>query len=65
MLGLAGAFGATRLMLKAGVLIQVSPNDPIVFVTITVLLVIIGVIACWLPARRAAHISPTEALRTE
>jgi ABC-type antimicrobial peptide transport system permease subunit len=64
-LGLGGAFGATRLMQQAGFLIQVSPNDPLVFITITALLVIIGVIACWLPARRAARIAPTEALRTE
>jgi ABC-type antimicrobial peptide transport system permease subunit len=63
--GLGGALGATRLMQKAGFLIQVSPNDPLVFVTITGLLVCIGVIACWLPARRAARIAPTEALRTE
>ena len=64
-LGLGGAFAATRLMQQAGFLIQVSPNDPIVFVSITVLLLIIGAIACWLPARRASRIAPTEALRTE
>jgi putative ABC transport system permease protein len=64
-LGLGGAFAATRLMQKAGFLIQVSPNDPFVFVSITLLLVIIGVLACWLPAKRAARIAPTDALRTE
>jgi predicted permease len=64
-LGLGGAFGATRLMQQAGFLIQVSPSDPLVFITITILLVMIGAIACWLPARRAAHIAPTDALRTE
>ena len=40
-------------------------DDPVVFVGITVLLIAIGVAACWLPARRAAQIAPTEALRTE
>ena len=64
-LGLGGAFGATHLMQKAGFLIQVSPNDPLVFVSITILLVLIGIVACWLPAKRAARIAPTEALRTE
>jgi ABC-type antimicrobial peptide transport system permease subunit len=64
-LGLAGAAAATRLMAKAGFLVRVSPNDPLVFTGITVLLIVIGVFACWLPARRAAAIAPTEALRTE
>jgi predicted permease len=64
-LGLAGAFAATRLMQKAGFLIQVSPNDPLVFVSITILLVAIGIVACWLPAARASRITPTTALRSE
>ncbi len=64
-LGLVGALGATRLLAKTGVLVRVSPDDPLVFCAITVLLLIIGLFACWLPARRAARIAPTEALRTE
>jgi ABC-type lipoprotein release transport system permease subunit len=43
----------------------VSPTDPLVFCSITFLLSAIGLFACWLPARRAARIDPTEALRTE
>lgn len=62
-LGLGGAFAATRLL--NSVLGLISPTDPLVFVSITFLLSAIGFFACWLPARRAAHVAPTEALRTE
>ncbi len=64
-LGLGGAFGATTLMAKSGLAMQVSAGDPLVFASITALLTSIGLVACWLPARRAARIAPTEALRTE
>jgi putative ABC transport system permease protein len=64
-LGLGGAFATTRLLDQGGFLIGISAHDPLVFIGITVLLIAIGVAACWLPARRAARIAPTEALRTE
>jgi predicted permease len=64
-LGLGGALATTRLLDGVGFLIGVSPDDPLVFIGITALLITIGVAACWLPARRAARIAPTEALRTE
>ncbi|HWA26822.1 MAG TPA: ABC transporter permease [Lacunisphaera sp.] len=64
-IGLGGAFGATHLMTKAGLALQVSANDPLLFLTIIALLTGIGLAACLLPARRAARIAPTEALRTE
>jgi putative ABC transport system permease protein len=64
-LGLAGALGATRLMKSAGFVIQISPYDPLVFVSTTILLAAIGIFACWLPARRAARVNPVQALRTE
>ena len=64
-IGLGGSFAATRLMDKIGFLIGISPNDPTVFIGITILLIAIGLVACWLPARRAARIAPTEALRQE
>ena len=61
--GLAGAFALTRLM--EGVLFEVSARDPWVFGTVVVVLLAVGVLASWLPARRAARISPLEALRAE
>jgi ABC-type antimicrobial peptide transport system permease subunit len=64
-LGLAGAFGATRLLAQNGFLFQVSPNDPLVFIAISGLLIAIGAFACWLPARRAAALHPVKALRCE
>ncbi|MBI2517202.1 MAG: ABC transporter permease [Opitutae bacterium] len=62
-LGFAGALAAAQLM--ANMIGVVSPRDPVVFLTIALLLSGIGLLACWVPARRAAHIAPTEALRTE
>jgi ABC-type antimicrobial peptide transport system permease subunit len=62
-LGLGAAFAATRLM--ESLLGLVSPTDPVVFATVTALLAAIGLGACWLPARRAARVAPTEALRSE
>lgn len=64
-LGLLGAWGASHVLSKSGILVGVSPNDPIVFASITVLLASIALFACWLPADRASRVSPTIALRHE
>jgi ABC-type lipoprotein release transport system permease subunit len=48
-----------------GLLYQVTPSDPATFVGVSVFLVIGSVIACWLPARRAANVDPMVALRHE
>ena len=62
-LGLGGAIAATRLM--DGFPGVTSTNDPIIFILVVAVLLAVGAFACWLPARRAAGIAPTEALRTE
>jgi predicted permease len=62
-LGVAGALIGTRLI--QGLLFGVAPNDPITLVTVAVMMVLVGVAACWLPALRAAKIDPAVALRRQ
>ena len=61
--GLATAFAGGRLI--ESLLYGVSPRDPGVFAATTLTLLGVALLACWLPARRAARLSPLEALRTE
>jgi ABC-type antimicrobial peptide transport system permease subunit len=61
--GLAGAFGLTRLM--SSLLFDVSPADPMTYGLVSVLLVGIALVASYVPARRASGIDPTEALHWE
>ena len=62
-IGLLGAFAGGQLI--ASVLYGVSARDPMVFTTMAIVLQVVAVIACWLPARRAAALNPTIALRAE
>ena len=62
-LGIAGALLASRLM--RGLLFGVQPHDPATIVAVTVILALIGVAACWLPAVRAARVDPAIALRSD
>lgn len=62
-LGLAAAFPAARLM--SNLPIGVSPTDPGVFLLVTLVLAVVGLVACWLPARRAAALDPVRAIRYE
>ena len=62
-LGLAGAFAATRLVVS--LLYGVTPTDPVTFGSVVLLLVVVAVLASWLPARRASKVDPMEALRYE
>jgi putative ABC transport system permease protein len=61
--GLAAASAGGRLI--ESLLYDVSPRDPIVFGATTLTLIAVALLACWLPARRAARLSPLEALRME
>jgi ABC-type antimicrobial peptide transport system permease subunit len=61
--GLVGAFGVTRVLQTF--LFGVTPTDPIAFTIVTLLLLAVGLLAAWLPARRATRIDPSAALRAE
>ena len=61
--GVAGAFATTRLL--ADMLFGVGPMDPLVLAAVAVVLAAVAVAACYLPARRASRLAPTEALRFE
>lgn len=62
-IGLASAMALTRLLAK--LLFGVDPTDPSTIAAVAILLTIVAVLACWLPARRATRIQPVEALRLE
>jgi putative ABC transport system permease protein len=61
--GLVTALAGSRLV--ESLLYDVSPRDPAVFAATSLALLAVALAACWLPARRAARLSPLEALRTE
>jgi predicted permease len=62
-IGLVGALFAARLL--RGLLFGVSPHDPTTLSAVALVLAVVGVAACWLPAARAARVDPAVALRAE
>jgi putative ABC transport system permease protein len=62
-IGLAGAVGVTRVMTT--LLYRTQPFDPWTFAAVPVVLATVALLACYLPARRAARVEPMVALRTE
>jgi predicted permease len=63
LIGLAISFATNRLLTAQ--LWNTSPNDPVTFAVVILLITTIGVLACWVPARRAVRVQPMIALRHE
>lgn len=62
-IGLGAAFGPTRFL--ASLLFEVKPTDPLTFVAVSIVLCAVALVACFIPARRAARANPNASLRYE
>jgi putative ABC transport system permease protein len=62
-LGFIGAFAASRVI--QSLLFSVSANDPLIYATVTLVMALAALLACWIPARRASRVNPMVTLRAE
>jgi putative ABC transport system permease protein len=63
LLGSLAALGVTRFL--ASLLVGVAPWDPLTYASVDALLILVALVACYLPARRATRVDPSTALRYE
>ena len=64
-IGLAAALALTQLMARSSMIYGIHAYDPWTLIGVTALLIIVALVACYIPARRAMHIDPMRALRME
>jgi putative ABC transport system permease protein len=62
-LGLVGAFWAARLLQQ--ILFGIGPTDPATFVSVSFFFALVGLVACWLPARKSLKVNPVVALAVQ
>jgi putative ABC transport system permease protein len=62
-LGVIGALLISRLL--STMLFQISPTDPMTFVSVAAVLTAVALLACYVPARRATRVNPLTALQSE
>ena len=67
LVGIALGIGAATVLTRRlqALLFETSPLDPIVFATVAALLLVVSLLATWLPSRRAVRVAPATALRAE
>ncbi|PTX94420.1 ABC transporter permease [Opitutus sp. ER46] len=63
LIGLVTALALTQFL--RSLLYEVSPFDPLSFAAVALMLALLGLAACWIPARRAAQVNPVDALRAD
>ena len=63
-IGLTAALALTRFLSKLQ-FFKISPTDPLIFISVPVFLILIALLACYLPARRASRVDPMVVLRHE
>jgi ABC-type antimicrobial peptide transport system permease subunit len=66
-IGLVFGVGAAAALVRTlqALLYEVDPRDPVSFAGVSLLLMVVGLLACWLPARAALRVDPASALRAE
>lgn len=63
LIGLALGIAASRIL--ASIVYQATPNDPVVLIGVALTMLLVGVLATWIPARRVLHVDPTNILHVE
>jgi ABC-type antimicrobial peptide transport system permease subunit len=63
LVGLVAGIAASRVL--SSIVYQATPNDPIVLAGVALTMLLVGVLATWIPAQRVLHVDPTKVLRQD